>query len=87
MIISCPACKKKFEIDANLIPKAGRNLQCGSCLNVWFYKLEKNISELEIEENTIELNGDDNEIIIKEEKKKKYLKSKKKIVKIKRIKL
>ena len=42
MIISCPSCKKKFEIDANLIPKEGRNLKCGSCLNVWFYKFEKN---------------------------------------------
>ena len=78
MIISCPTCKKNFEIDANLIPIDGRNLQCGSCLNVWFYKLEKNISELEIEENTIELNGDDNEIIIKEEKKKEISKIKKK---------
>ena len=47
MIISCPACKKKFEIDANLIPKEGRNLKCGSCLNVWFYKFEKKISDLE----------------------------------------
>ena len=43
MIISCPSCKKKFEIDANLIPIEGRNLQCGSCLNVWFYKNEKKI--------------------------------------------
>ena len=78
MIISCPACKKKFEIDADLIPKDGRNLQCGSCLNVWFYKLEKNISDLEIEENTIELNEDENEIKIKEYKKKEISKIKKK---------
>ena len=78
MIISCPACKKKFEIDANLIPKDGRNLQCGSCLNVWFYKLEKNISDLEIEENTIELNKDDNQIIIEEGKKKEISTIKKK---------
>ena len=70
MIISCPACKKKFEIDSNLIPKDGRNLQCGSCLNVWFYKLEKNILDLEIKDNTTDLNEDDNEIIIKEDKKK-----------------
>ena len=77
MIISCPACKKKFEIDANLIPKQGRNLQCGSCSNVWFYKPEKNISDLEIEENTIEFNEDDNEINIKEDKKKEISKIKK----------
>ena len=78
MIISCPACKKKFEIDADLIPKDGRNLQCGSCLNVWFYKLEKNISDLEIEENTIEINKDDNKINIKEDKKKEISKIKRK---------
>ena len=70
MIISCPACKKKFEIDSNLIPKDGRNLQCGSCLNVWFYKLEKTILDLEIKDNTTDLNEDDNEIIIKKDKKK-----------------
>ena len=70
MIISCPACKKKFEIDVNLIPKDGRNLQCGSCMNVWFYKLEKNISDLEIKNNTTDLNENDNKIVIKEDKKK-----------------
>ena len=66
MIISCPSCKKKFEIDANLIPTEGRNLQCGSCLNVWFYKLEKNISDLKIKDNITDLSKDDNEIIIEE---------------------
>ena len=38
MIISCPECGKKFEIDASLIPQSGRLLQCGSCENKWFYK-------------------------------------------------
>ena len=79
MIISCPSCKKKFEIDANLIPKEGRNLQCGSCLNVWFYKLEKNISDLEIKDNTSDLNEEDDEIIIKEDIKKEISTIKKNI--------
>ena len=70
MIISCPSCKKKFEIDANLIPKEGRNLQCGSCLNVWFYKSEKNIPDLEIKNNTTDLSKENDEIIIKEDSKK-----------------
>ena len=70
MIISCPSCKKKFEIDANLLPKEGRNLQCGSCLNIWFYKFEKNISDLEIKDNTTNLSEEDDEIIIKENIKK-----------------
>ena len=38
MIIACPSCKKKFEIDESLIPEKGRNLQCGSCNRKWFYK-------------------------------------------------
>ena len=52
MIITCPSCKKKFNIDINLIPAEGRNLQCGSCDRVWFYKKEDPIPEpLQINEN------------------------------------
>ena len=40
MIIECPCKKKKFNLDINLIPDEGRNLQCGSCDRVWFYKKE-----------------------------------------------
>ena len=45
MIITCPSCKKKFNIDINLIPSEGRNLQCGSCEHIWFYKKEDPIPE------------------------------------------
>ena len=45
MIITCPSCKKKFNIEINLIPSEGRNLQCGSCDNIWFYKKEESIPE------------------------------------------
>ena len=45
MIITCPSCKKKFNIDINLIPSEGRNLQCGSCDNIWFYKKEESMPE------------------------------------------
>ena len=45
MIIECPCKKKKFNIDINLIPAQGRNLQCGSCDRVWFYKKEDPILE------------------------------------------
>ena len=40
MIITCPNCKKKFNIDPTLIPKDGRVLKCGSCNHVWLYKIE-----------------------------------------------
>ena len=38
MIITCPCEKKQFKIDSSLIPSEGRELQCGSCERVWFYK-------------------------------------------------
>ena len=44
MIITCPCEKKQFKIDSSLIPQEGRELQCGSCERVWFYK-PKNVSK------------------------------------------
>ena len=49
MIISCPCKKKNFQIDENLIPIEGRNLQCGSCGHVWFFKNEEKNLELKTE--------------------------------------
>ena len=46
MIITCPNCNKQFKIDNSLIPHEGRNLQCGSCDHVWFYKIEEKKNEL-----------------------------------------
>jgi predicted Zn finger-like uncharacterized protein len=46
MIITCPNCNKKFQIDATLVPEEGRNLQCGSCEHVWFYKAQNEDSSL-----------------------------------------
>ena len=60
MIISCPCGKKNFEIDANLIPSEGRNLQCGSCSKVWFYKFEQNVSDLRIQDRIKDFNEDVN---------------------------
>ena len=54
MIIECPCKKKKFDIDTNLIPAKGRNLQCGSCDRVWFYKKEDPIPEpIQINEDIV----------------------------------
>ena len=61
MIITCPCEKKQFKIDSSLIPNEGRELQCGSCERVWFYKpqneseapltLNNNISTNKTEQN------------------------------------
>ncbi len=46
MIITCPDCNKQFKINNSLIPDDGRDLQCGSCNYVWFYKIEKENNDL-----------------------------------------
>ena len=38
MIIECVNCNKKFNVNSELIPSAGRTIQCGSCDHLWFYK-------------------------------------------------
>jgi len=48
MIIDCPSCKKKFEIDSNLIPEKGRLLKCGNCNHTWFFDKTKIIDTKEI---------------------------------------
>ena len=64
MIIICPSCKKKFNIDINLIPSEGRDLQCGSCDHVWFYKKQDPISEpLEINEDIAIKEKEDHDIL------------------------
>ena len=73
MIITCPNCKKQFKIDISLIPDEGRDLQCGSCNNVWFYKIEEQKNRLlklddEILSKDIELTAKKKEKKIEEKK-------------------
>ena len=61
MIIDCPNCNKKFNIDEKLIPINGRLLQCSSCKHKWHYDLPKDqniaseLSKEEITEDTTEV--------------------------------
>ncbi len=43
MIIECPNCNKKFNLDEKLIPKNGRTLKCSSCSHIWHHKFSLNI--------------------------------------------
>ena len=55
MIINCPNCNKRFKINTSLIPVEGRDLKCGSCDHVWFYKIEdKNLEPLSLEQDIID---------------------------------
>ena len=88
MIITCPCEKKQFKIDSSLIPQEGRELQCGSCERVWFYKpkneseapltLNENISENKIEPaiETNEINLEFSENLQKEKITKPEIKNK-----------
>ena len=76
MIIECPACSKKFNINEKLIPDEGRLLKCGNCDHTWFYKKEENliletetIKINEIEENKSEINIEPVDVPIKPTKK------------------
>ena len=88
MIIECPACYKKFNIDEKLIPDEGRLLKCGNCEHTWFYKKEENIkletkttTTSQIEENKSEINIEPVEEPIKQIKKIKKNISKKSSIK------
>ena len=41
MIIECIKCNKKFNVNPDLIPPDGRQIQCGSCHYKWHYKIKK----------------------------------------------
>jgi predicted Zn finger-like uncharacterized protein len=65
MIINCPNCIKRFKINTSLIPVEGRDLKCGSCDHVWFYKIEdKKLEPLSLKEDIIN-NEDKPEIVDK----------------------
>ena len=61
MIIDCLNCRKKFNVDDNLMPKEGREIQCGSCNHIWFYKSSSEIKTI---------NNDDEDLNIKKKIKK-----------------
>ena len=85
MIISCPNCKKKFNIDSSLIPKTGRDLKCGSCDFIWFYKNENENILPKLKNENININDDkkeDNET----KRSRKLFETKKNIEKTKEIK-
>ena len=76
MIIECPACSKKFNIDEKLIPDDGRLLKCGNCEHTWFFKKDEsikleteNVRKDEIEEIKSEINIKPSEEPIKKTKK------------------
>ena len=52
MIIVCPSCGKKFELNENLIPDKGRLLKCGSCNQTWFFNKDESIQNKPLSEKS-----------------------------------
>ncbi len=71
MIIACPKCKKKFDIEDSLIPEKGRLLQCSSCNNKWFFKktieVKKKIERVSTKTKTNKIPKETEDIIIEAE--------------------
>ena len=55
MIITCPSCDKKFNVDASLIPNEGRMLQCSFCKRKWHFKLDDKKLENEYKKKEIKI--------------------------------
>ena len=36
MLIKCPNCDAQYEVPNDIIPAAGRDVQCSSCSKTWF---------------------------------------------------
>ena len=72
MIITCPNCNKQFRIDNSLIPSEGRDLQCGSCNHIWFYKIKQENDEVLNLNNEIKSEDIEAKVEKKEEKKKEF---------------
>ena len=72
MIIACPKCKKKFDIEDSLIPEKGRLLQCSSCDNKWFFKktieVKKKIDRISTKTKTNKIPKETEDILIEAEK-------------------
>ena len=83
MIIACPKCKKKFDIEDSLIPEKGRLLQCSSCNNKWFFKktieVKKKIERISTKTKTNKIPKETEDIIIEAEKNNSKVENLKKI--------
>ena len=91
MIISCPECSKRFNIDQNLIPKDGRLLQCSNCMHKWHFIIKKDeeIIEKQIKSEEVIIENKNQEkkinpsqefISIEDENVKKNLKKEQKVI-------
>ncbi len=81
MIISCPNCNKRFNIDQSLIPDEGRLLQCSNCMHKWHFIIKKS-EEVIIENKNQEkkINPSQEFIPIEDENIDKELKKEQKVI-------
>ena len=78
MIIECPNCNKKFNIDKKLIPENGRTLKCSSCDHIWHYKItvSESIDDLGIhQDKNTNLDTNNSEVRKKDDENNKNIKN------------
>ena len=66
MIIQCPNCNKKFNVNSNLIPDKGREIKCGSCNHIWHFNIEDFLENITPTVNNIEEQTQESNIKIEE---------------------
>lgn len=49
MILTCPACQTRYQVDATKFPPQGRSVRCARCSNVWHAEAEEMAFEPEPE--------------------------------------
>ena len=76
MIITCPSCKKKFDVSENLIPEKGRLLSCGFCHQTWFYNIN-NQNNIKLTDTIVSADKKDDKLPKKPVSKKNELKNQK----------
>tara|TARA_B100000900_G_scaffold150449_1_gene127830 strand:- start:180 stop:656 length:477 start_codon:yes stop_codon:yes gene_type:complete len=76
MIIVCPSCKKKFEVDEGLIPEKGRLLKCGTCNEAWFFNKNDQLNFISPKSISINQEEIDNDISKYIDKKNETIKKK-----------
>ncbi len=58
MIVTCPNCETRFEVDPEKLGEEGRKVRCGECSSVWLQPREEESDDDELYEDDV-LNEDD----------------------------
>jgi predicted Zn finger-like uncharacterized protein len=67
MILTCPHCETKFELDSALLGDEGRKVKCSSCAEVWFQEPAPESKQSEDVQEEIPADESDENLLVDEE--------------------